>query len=128
AGGGLPSALIHPDPMPVNTITTPDGHPVLIDWTGAGHGPRVWPLAFLLWAAGQKSAACVRAVAAGYRPHLQLEAEELDRLAAVIAARPVMFAAWGFATGRERLPGVVERLPVIGAKAASIASSVRDML
>ena len=48
----LPQALIHPDFVPANAILTPDGGLVLVDWTGACRGPRLYPLAFLLWAAG----------------------------------------------------------------------------
>jgi thiamine kinase-like enzyme len=44
----LPQALVHPDPCGANAIVTSAGRPVLVDWTGAGPGPRVLSLAGLL--------------------------------------------------------------------------------
>src|SRR3954454_20565846 len=43
---GLPEAFVHPDPVPKNTIFTKDG-PVLVDWAGAGRGPRLASLALV---------------------------------------------------------------------------------
>ena len=37
--------------MPANAIAAPDGGLVLVDWIRARRGPRLYPLAFLLWAA-----------------------------------------------------------------------------
>src|SRR5262249_13330405 len=54
-GDTLPSAILHPDPMPKNFVATPAGEMVAIDWTGAGCGPRVHTLAFLLLAAVSQS-------------------------------------------------------------------------
>ena len=51
-GADLPHAFVHPDFVPANAITTPDDHRVIVDWAGAGNGPRLWSLAFLLWAGG----------------------------------------------------------------------------
>ena len=62
---GLPQALIHPDFGPANTIAASDGGLVLVDWTGAGRGPRLFPLAFLLWAAGCRGPSRLDAVVAG---------------------------------------------------------------
>ena len=44
----LPQALIHPDPVLKNLLTS-SGDLVLIDWTGAGRGPRLASLAILIW-------------------------------------------------------------------------------
>ena len=55
-GTGLPEALIHADLTPPNAVPRGDQPPVIIDWIGAGRGPRVWPLAFLLFAAGPRGA------------------------------------------------------------------------
>jgi Ser/Thr protein kinase RdoA (MazF antagonist) len=118
----LPHALIHPDFVPANAITSASTNATLVDWTGAGNGPRLWSLAFLLWAASRNSLKPIDAVISGYRGHVQLEAAELARLADAIAARPVVFACWAFATGRERLPDVVERLPAIRHRAETIAA------
>lgn len=48
----LPHALIHPDFVPANVVESPDAGLVVIDWTGAGRGPRISSSGFLLWAAG----------------------------------------------------------------------------
>ena len=74
----LPSALIHPDFVPPNIIASTNGDLVSIDWTGAGLGPRVPSLGFLLWAAGAQGMAYVDAVVAGYRSWVRLEPDELE--------------------------------------------------
>ena len=118
---GLPQALVHPDFVPPNAIAAADGI-TLVDWTGAGLGPRLWPLAFLLWAAGAGSMRSVDAVIPGYRRHVQLEPPELRPSRGRYPARPVVFACWGFATGREPLAAVADRLPGIRAQAEAIAA------
>ena len=87
---GLPEAFLHPDPVRSNVIVTPDG-PVLVDWTGAGRGPRLASLAALLHSAGPGHAG---EVLAGYRRHTDLTGEELDRLEGVLWIRPLWLAAW----------------------------------
>jgi Ser/Thr protein kinase RdoA (MazF antagonist) len=57
----------------------------------------------------------------GYRRHAEITPAERERLADAVAARPLMFAAWRFATGAEQLSEVVEQLPGIRAKARTIA-------
>jgi Ser/Thr protein kinase RdoA (MazF antagonist) len=94
----LPRTLIHPDFVPVNAIERPDGRITIVDWTGAGLGPRVASVANLLWSvvgnhAGSMSAR-VNAVVAGYRAHVWLEDEELARLADAMWIRPLLFACW----------------------------------
>lgn len=118
---GLTEALIHPDFVPANVIASPGGELVLVDWTGAGRGPRLWSLAFLLWVAGAKNPRRVDAVATAYRRHVELEPAELERLADAIASRPLVFAAWAFSTGRQQLREVAGRLPKIRADAEAIA-------
>lgn len=93
---GLPHALIHPDFVPANVIASPGGGLGVVDWTGAGRGPRLSCLAFLLWAAGGRDLARVDAVVAGYQPHIRLEPAELARLAGAIRARPLIFDCWAF--------------------------------
>ena len=39
-------------------------------------------------------------VLAGYRRHVTLEDEELDRLAAIAQARPLVLSVWSVCTGR----------------------------
>jgi Ser/Thr protein kinase RdoA (MazF antagonist) len=89
-GSGLPEAFVHPDPARVNVIATGDG-PVLVDWTGAGLGPRLASLAVLLQSAGPRHAADVLR---GYQQHQQLSAAELDRIEGVLWIRPLWLAAW----------------------------------
>lgn len=97
---GLPESLIHPDPVLKNAIVTRGSGLVLIDWTGAGRGPRLASIAVLLWsgALGQDgwSPENVDAMVAGYRVHVQLQGDELDRLAGVMRIRPLIFACWRY--------------------------------
>jgi Ser/Thr protein kinase RdoA (MazF antagonist) len=99
AADGLPEALTHPDFVLANVVATPGGM-VLVDWSGAGRGPRAWSLAFLLYAEGAKDLRRVDVVLAGYRRHVTLEDEELDRLAAIAQARPLVLGVWSVCTGR----------------------------
>jgi Ser/Thr protein kinase RdoA (MazF antagonist) len=73
-GAGLPVAFIHPDPVPKNIISTADGGR-LVDWAGAGVGPRVVPIEFMMsW-----RSASARHVAA-YSRTIRLTDEEWERL------------------------------------------------
>jgi Ser/Thr protein kinase RdoA (MazF antagonist) len=97
----LPHALVHPDPVPVNVVATADRRMVLVDWTGAGRGPRIVSLASLLSATrarGSWDGAKVAAVAAAYGPHVQLTADEIDRLGAAVRLRRLWLAAWNYWT------------------------------
>jgi Ser/Thr protein kinase RdoA (MazF antagonist) len=98
AAEGLPEGLIHPDFVLANVVATPGGM-VLVDWAGAGRGPRLWSLAFLLYAEAAKEPRRAGAVLLGYREHVTLEAAELDRLAAVAQARPLILRAWSVCMG-----------------------------
>jgi methyltransferase (TIGR00027 family) len=97
---GLPDALTHPDFVPPNMVGS---ERLIVDWAGAGVGPRLWSLAFLLWAAGAGGGGGVESVMEGYRAHVELEPEERRRLRAAMLARPVVLAAWKFVTGRQSL-------------------------
>jgi Ser/Thr protein kinase RdoA (MazF antagonist) len=72
---------------------------VVVDWAGAGRGPRLWSLAFLLYAEAAKEPRRAGAVLLGYREHVTLEADELDRLGAVAQARPLVLRAWSVCMG-----------------------------
>jgi Ser/Thr protein kinase RdoA (MazF antagonist) len=91
--------LIHPDFVLANVVATPGGM-VLVDWAGAGRGPRLWSLAFLLYVEAAKDPRRAGAVLLGYREHVTLEPEELDRLAAVAQARPLILGAWSVCMGQ----------------------------
>lgn len=118
SGAGLPEALIHADFVPVNAIATPGGELVIVDWAGSGRGPRVWSLAFLLWAAMSH----VDAVLDGYRQHVKLEPDELQRLPDVLLARPLVFTVLGFANGSQRPDEVRDSLARVRRRAGRIAA------
>jgi Ser/Thr protein kinase RdoA (MazF antagonist) len=96
---GLPEALTHPDFVLANVVATPGGM-VLVDWAGAGRGPRIWSLAFLLYAEAAKDPRRAALVLSGYRRHVTLSAEEVGRLAAIARARPLVLGVWSVGTGR----------------------------
>jgi hypothetical protein len=96
-GSGLPEALIHADLTPPNAVPRGDQAPVIIDWIGVGRGPRIWPLAFLLYVAGPTGA--LRALDR-YASSVPLSEEERARLPAVMIARPLTLALWAVAHER----------------------------
>jgi len=100
----LPHALVHPDCVPRNAIGQPGEDITLIDWAGAGWGPRLVSLGCLLWAAAD-STRNIAAALAGYRQSVTLEPAEADRLGAAMQLRPLILACWAFATGRDTLEG-----------------------
>ena len=115
-GAGLPAALTHPDFVLANVVAPAAGGMVVVDWAGAGIGPRAWTLGFLLWAEAARNLPRVELVAAGYRRHVRLEPAELTRLTAMMRARPVVLAVWSYCLGRATLAG-----------AASAAAEARDI-
>lgn len=100
-GAGLPMALIHPDFVLANVIVSPERGMVVVDWTGAGRGPRAWPLAFLLYAEGAKNPPRADLIVSGYRRQVTLEPAEIERIPAMMRVRPVVLAAWSFCLGRQ---------------------------
>lgn len=106
-GAGLPTAFTHPDFVLRNVVASAADGMTVIDWTGAGTGPRAWTLAFLLWAEGARNLPRVDLVAAGYRRHVRLEPEELSRLPEMMRARRVVLAAWGYCLGRTSITDAV---------------------
>jgi Ser/Thr protein kinase RdoA (MazF antagonist) len=92
----LPQAFIHPDPVLANLLQPESGELTLIDWSGAGRGPRLAGLALLLWVGGLNeggwSPEYVDAIVAGYREHIQPTGDELTRLADVMRIRPLVHA------------------------------------
>jgi Ser/Thr protein kinase RdoA (MazF antagonist) len=106
----LPHAFVHPDFVQANALPTPDERLMIVDWTGAGRGPRLWSLGFLLFAAGVGSMRQVELVVSRYRRRSTLEPEELERLAGAIRARPLMLDCWSFCHGRLGLAEAVQRV------------------
>jgi Ser/Thr protein kinase RdoA (MazF antagonist) len=80
----------------------------MIDWTGAGRGPRIVSLGCLLWAAAGDKHSLAAAIS-GYRESVTLEPGEIGRLGAAMRLRPLVLACWTFATGRDKLQGVADR-------------------
>ena len=126
---GLPEALIHPDFVLANVVATPGGM-VLVDWTGAGRGPRLWSLAFLLYAEAAKEPRRAGAVLLGYREHVTLETEELDRLGAVARARPLILSAWSVCMGRttptEAMTAAAQTKTLTEMIATRVRAAIRD--
>jgi Ser/Thr protein kinase RdoA (MazF antagonist) len=124
---GLPEALTHPDFVLANVVATPDAM-VVVDWAGAGRGPRVWSLAFLLYAEGAKDLRRVDVVLAGYRRHVTLAGEELDRLEGIARARPLVLSAWSVCTGRTTPTAAVAHAAEAKTLAEAVAARARAAL
>jgi Ser/Thr protein kinase RdoA (MazF antagonist) len=104
-GQGLPEALVHGNLMhaPDHVIVGDQG-PVAIQWKGSGRGPRLADFAYLMWGTWLNPEWIDAAVGA-YRRHIELTDEELDRLEAVMYARPLYLACFDWrrslASGRQ---------------------------
>ena len=96
AGDGLPEALVHGNFLagdPDHAVMTADG-PVVVNWKSAGRGPRLVDLGWVLWGCWNEADAIP--VIDAYRRHIDLTDEELDRLEAVMAIRPLYLTAFGY--------------------------------
>ena len=100
----LPTVLIHNDCHPGNSIQTPDGKAVLIDWEGAGRGPAIVDIGFLLVSCEIEAFGPNRltpdpnrmaAVINGYCRHHRLTPRELERLPDAVRFRAVIACAGG---------------------------------
>jgi Ser/Thr protein kinase RdoA (MazF antagonist) len=87
--GRLPEALLHGDCWPRNAVRTPEGGMALIDWDGAGIGPALLDVGYLLLAchlgkpqlpAMQADEQCIAAVVHGYCQQRKPSAAELSVL------------------------------------------------
>jgi Ser/Thr protein kinase RdoA (MazF antagonist) len=125
AGGGLPEAFVHADLALANVVAPPTGRLVVVDWAGAGRAPRAWALAFLLWASAGDDPRRIDRVVKGYRSRVEPDPDELERLAALIRARPIVFDAWAFCVGRRSLEDVTRAVPASVRRAAEIAERAR---
>ena len=92
-GEALPASLVHPDPSGANVIAGAGPDPVLIDWTGAGRGARLLSFAVLLGTA-LGSPTLASPIVDAYRAHIELTAEEIDRLPRVLCDFPLLVGAW----------------------------------
>jgi Ser/Thr protein kinase RdoA (MazF antagonist) len=130
AGDGLPEAFLHPDFVLANVVATSQPGMVLVDWAGAGVGPRAWALAFLLWAEAARDPRRAALALAGYWRLVKLEPEELTRLPAMMRARPLIFDIWRLHGGHKSATTVVadalETRRMVDTIARRIAERVRE--
>jgi hypothetical protein len=122
-GTGLPEALIHADLTPPNAVPRGDQPPVIIDWIGTGRGPRVWPLAFLLFTAGPRGA---RRGLDRYARSISLSEEELRRLPGMLIARPLALDLWSVAHERITVQQSITRCHAYRVRAEAVAAALRD--
>lgn len=97
----LPSCLIHNDCHLGNSVQTPTGEVVLVDWEGAGLGPAIADLGFLLSSccSGRErrvNTQAVHAVIDGYRRHRSPSATEIGRLSGAIGFRVLVLLSGCF--------------------------------
>ena len=88
---GLPEAFTHSNYHAWASVGTP-GDLAIVGWAGSGRGPRLPALAWLLRTAAEAGPDHVDAVMHGYREHVQLTGDELDRLPRVLNLRPLWLA------------------------------------
>ena len=119
---GLPQALVHVDFGGPNILKAADGSMTVIDWTGAGRGPRVESVAS---AFGPLPPAAQKAAIKAYREHIELTPEELDRLEGTLLTHQLVLACWGAAVVPAQLPGVAAQVPKAPAAMQDIAARMR---
>jgi Phosphotransferase enzyme family len=122
-GTGLPEALIHADLTPPNAVPRGDQPPVIIDWIGAGRGPRAWPLAVLLFAAGPRGA---RRGLDRYSRSISLSEEELRRLPGMLITRPLALDLWSVAHERMTVQQAITRCHAHRARAQAVTAALHD--
>ncbi|WP_163543175.1 phosphotransferase enzyme family protein [Occultella kanbiaonis] len=88
---GLPEAFTHGNFHAWAAVGVP-GELSIVGWAGSGRGPRLPALAWLLRTTSEGRPEFVDAVMRGYREHVSLTDEEVDRLPAVLNIRPLWLA------------------------------------
>src|SRR5437660_6867660 len=109
-GVNLPTTLIHNDCHPGNALLTAPGQVTLLDWEGAGMGPAVLDVGFLLLNCDGKApwdplsatpfhpdGERLRAVIEGYCRYHQLTIDEFNYLPTAVRFRSLVFGACNFA-------------------------------
>jgi hypothetical protein len=131
----LPAALVHPDLVLPNIIAQQGSGEhdswTVVDWAGAGVGPRLLSLGFLLCnAAMHGKIGLANAVMKGYHTSgARLEPSELDqRLPLAIYERYLLIQCWEVAMAREKASVVAERLPAIVEMAQKVANKIRELV
>jgi Ser/Thr protein kinase RdoA (MazF antagonist) len=115
---GLPETFVHPDPVPKNTVFTKDG-PVLVDWAGAGRGPRLASLAPVL-RSGWAGPRFMR----GYGGVVELDGEERRRAADVLMTRALIDIAFRVCREPEKVRQQVNRLAGVRKRTEALAAAV----
>jgi Ser/Thr protein kinase RdoA (MazF antagonist) len=85
-------------------------------------------LAFLLFAEGAKNLARVDLVLEGYRRHIDLEPEEVGRLADVMRARFVTLQSWMFCMGRTSIEAAAQSVTEVHDLAEAIVHRAQAAL
>jgi Ser/Thr protein kinase RdoA (MazF antagonist) len=95
-GQGLPEALLHGNLLhaPDHVIVGEQG-PVAINWKAAGRGPRLADFAWLMWGTWGK-ADWIDLAVGGYRQHVELTDDELERLGAVMSIRALYLGCFSY--------------------------------
>jgi hypothetical protein len=124
----LPHAFVHPDFVLANAIPVTDERLVIVDWAGAGRGPRLRALGFLLWASGSMHPRLLELVCSRYRRHVTLEEGELARLGGAIGGRPTMIECWSLCAGRRSVADTLARVQEVPARAERLAAHARREL
>jgi Ser/Thr protein kinase RdoA (MazF antagonist) len=88
---GLPEALTHGNYHAWSAVGTPRNL-VIVGWAGAGRGPRLPALAWLLTTAAEADLTLVGAAMRGYSEHVQLTDEEIERLPGILNMKPLFLA------------------------------------
>ena len=119
---GLPQALVHVDFGGPNLLKSPDGSFTVIDWTGAGPGPRIESVAGSL---GHLPPTARRAAIRAYRRHVEPTVEELDRLEGTLLTHRLVLACWGVTMVPAQLQGIADQLREAGPKLRAAADAIR---
>lgn len=119
---GLPPALVHVDFGGPNVLKSADGSFTVIDWIGAGVGPRIESVAATL---GPLPPAAQKAAITAYREHVELTAEELDRLEGTLLTHQLVLACWSATMVPAQLPGIATQLPKAGSAMRTLATRMR---
>lgn len=101
----LPSSI--PTPSPKNAIFTKDG-PVLVDWTGAGYGPRLASLTMIL-----RSSWAGPPFLRGYARFIELNEDERRRLPDLLMTRALIDVTFRLCLNPETAEAQINRLPSI---------------
>jgi hypothetical protein len=123
----LPKALVHPDFVPSNVIVrVGSGEWVIVDWVGAGVGPRIVGLGFLLGVGAIRGKlVLVQAVMKGYAA--RLEPAELRVLREAAYARFLTMACWEVGVGRKTAAEAAKGLDALLDMGDAVVAKVKEI-